>query len=306
MVNLFTHYTQEENRFTNGLLAVLKLSHVANHGLVRGFFRKISPHVHLHGLSFKVLQDIDSTADGELSNDDICIHFETKILSGTLRKEQIRAHLRRLGKKKQKFKKLILLTPDDSSTSYVKQFTEGFGRAEVIHLAWKDVYDFLNDRADKTPPILSEVIKQYLSTIHDTIFKQDIAGIIQKIYFGDKSGVYPESYLKEMEDGEWTGWNTPRKYKHLDGKGRKLILYDRTRRGLTAEVEIRAVKKTKSEPDYPWTNSFVPRSLRIYHPPIPLDHIRETTGFENFGVHRKDRSAYRNVTQEQYRELVSR
>lgn len=223
-----------------------------------------------------------------------------------LRKDQIRAHLRRLGKKKQKFKKLILLTPDDSSSSYVKQFTQGFGRAEVIHLAWKNVYDLLNEQADRTPPALSEVIKQYLSTIHDRIFQQDIAGIIQKIYFGKKSEVYRDTYLQEMERGQWTFWNTPRKYKHLDGKGRKLILYDRYKQGLTAEVEIRKVEKKNWEPDYPWTNTFVRGSLRIYPHPIPLDHIHKTTGFENFGVHRKDRSAYRNITQEQYRELVSR
>lgn len=130
--------------------------------------------------------------------------------------------------------------------------------------------------------------------------KQDIVAVIVKIKFGKKSEVYRDEYLDEMSRGEWVEWNTPRKYKHLDGKGRKLILYDRTRKGLTLEVEIQNVKKTNRYKDYPWTNKFVAGTLKVYRKTISAEKIRLINGFENFGVHRKDRSPIRNLTREQY------
>jgi hypothetical protein len=82
-------------------------------------------------------------------------------------------------------------------------------------------------------------------------------------------------------------------------------MYDRSRKAVTVEVEIKKVKLTNAEPNYPWTNVFEPGTLRILEPPIPLNHIHTISGFENFGVHKKDRSPYRNITHEQYRQLAS-
>jgi hypothetical protein len=62
---------------------------------------------------------------------------------------------------------------------------------------------------------------------------QEMTAVIVKIQFGSKSGVYAETYLDEMECGEWTRWNTPRKYKELQGDHRKLLLYDKSRNGIT-------------------------------------------------------------------------
>ena len=84
--------------------------------------------------------------------------------------------------------------------------------------------------------------------------KQNIVAVIVKIDFGAKSGVDQKKYLKQMEKGEWDEWNTPRKYKHLDGKGRKLILYDSKQKALTVEAEIQKVEKMKRVKAYPWKN----------------------------------------------------
>jgi len=130
--------------------------------------------------------------------------------------------------------------------------------------------------------------------------KQDIVAVIVKINFGKKSEVYPDKYIDEMRRGEWKEWNTPRKYKHLDGKVRKLILYDRTRKGLTVEVEIQKAKRTNRYRDYPWTNKFVTGTLKVYRKSISAEKIRLISGFKNFGIHRKDRSPIRNLTLEQY------
>ena len=90
----------------------------------------------------------------------------------------------------------------------------------------------------------------------------------------------------------------------MDGTGRKLLLYDRTRQGITAEVEIRKVKRIKWARAYPWANIFAPGTLRVFEKPIRLSRIRNMAGFEDFGKHRKDRTAYRNITHEQYRQLT--
>lgn len=134
---------------------------------------------------------------------------------------------------------------------------------------------------------------------------KDIVAVIVKIDFGDKSGVYPNEYLEEMKRGYWDSWNTPRKYKHLDGKGRKLFLYDSKQKALTVKVEIQKVEKIKGEREYPWSNKFTPHTLTIFTKPISVEQIRKVAGLENFGIHRKDRSPYRNLTREQYAKLIA-
>ncbi len=133
---------------------------------------------------------------------------------------------------------------------------------------------------------------------------QDIIAVIVKIDFGDKSEVYPDKYIDEMKRGEWTKWNTPRKYKYLEGKGKKLILYDRELKALTVEVEIQEVNNTNDELEYPWCNKFALGTLKVYQKPIPIENLRSINGFENFSVYRKDRSSHRNLTQEQYAKLI--
>ncbi len=301
--NIFTHFKQEENQFTNGLISILELSKVEDDSFVFDFFQNtLELTISRSDLNFKVLREIEGTADGEISNHNVVLLIETKIISGALRREQIESHIEKLNKKKQIIKRLILLTPDNSKSQYIKQFTEL--DSNIVHLEWKKVYNFLDSYISKNSSLLSKIISQYLSTICDTIFEQDIVAVIVKIDFGDKSGVHPDTYLIDMENGKWNDWRTPRKYKHLDSQGRKLILYDRTQKALTVEVEIKEVKETNKELGYPWSNEFIPETVKIYRKPIPVEKIRNIKGFENFGVYRKDRSAYRNVTHEQYEALI--
>jgi hypothetical protein len=302
--NLFSNYSQAENHFTNGLLSILRLSAFDGPNFIGSFLR--------HALSltpaepikeFKVLQNIDGTADAELTGDDCCIRFETKIVSATLRDEQIRMHLDYLNESPKSLKRLVLLTPDDGRSQYVQTFLL-IDQEHLQHVGWKSVYSFFNNWIGGKPEtVFAEIVRQFLERIRQTVFEQDIAGIIAKVDFGKKSGVFDDQYLTEMKNGEWTIWNTPRQYKSLDGTGRKLMLYDRTRRAITLEVEIKKVSRTDSEPDYPWTNVFAPGTLFVFGEPITLDRIRAVRGFESFGVHPKDRSPYRNMTHEQYRQL---
>lgn len=124
-------------------------------------------------------------------------------------------------------------------------------------------------------------------------------GIILKIDFGNKSGLDPNEYLNEFENKKWKYWNTPRKYKYLDS-GKRLILYDNTRKALTVEVEINQISQDKENKEYPICNHFNIETLEVYKYPIPVEYIRQLQGFEKFGQHRYDRSAIRNLTIESY------
>jgi hypothetical protein len=308
-VNIFTRYEQKENDFTNGLIALLSLARVAIPELLPSFLHDelgIEPDGEVD--SFCVLRGIQGTADGQLRGQNCCIQFETKIVSGTLRSEQIvNHHLKNLRSRRESLRRLVLLTPDDSKSQYVQRFLS-LDRDFILHLGWKRVYDFLRDSvAKRRQCAFSELVNQFLVHIHEMVFKQDIAGIIAKINFGETSQVFEGSYLAEMKEGKkgiGIRWNTPREYKNLDGTGRKLLLYDRKKQGITAEVEIQSVKRTDVEPGFPWTNEYAPGTLRFFEPPISLSRIRNLPGFANFGLHKKDRSPYRNITHEEYRQLA--
>jgi hypothetical protein len=303
-VNIFTNYVQEENHFTNGLIGLLHLSTYHDPHFVNSFLNNLLSLASIEPVDcFRVLRNVSATEDAVICGKNCCVMFETKILSATLRKEQICNHLEQLKARSEPTKRLVLLTPDDSRSQYISQLLS-IDRHHLFHLGWKSVSEYLANFAAHQPETLfSELLREFLDRIRDRVFQQDIAGIIQKIDFGSRSSVYNNVYLEEMRQGLWAQWRTPRQYKHLDGTGRKLMLYDKVQKGITVEVEIKEVKRTDQEPSYPWSNIFVPDTLFIFPEPLPLTRIQMISGFENFG---KERSAYRVLTQEQYRKLCSR
>jgi hypothetical protein len=308
-LNIFTCYEQEENRFTNGLVSLLELSKEGRTPLIKSFLKPLLD-LPLKGPigKFRVLRGFDGTADAELSGRDCCIRLETKIQSGTLREDQVREHLKQLERSPQALKVLLLLTPDDGGSDYIKRFLSKNSitrfcrkdkRHKVLPLEWKHVYDFLDRVSKRHGAVFGQLVSQFLRQVHDRIFDQDFAGIILKIAFGDRSEVYSDKYLKEIE--EWSYWNTPREYTKLNGTGRKLLLYDKDRKAITAEVEIENVRKMKGLGDYPWRNFFVPGTLRVDANLITLLQIEKLPGFKNF---HSGGSAAWNLTQAKYSQLT--
>ena len=299
-VNIFAIYEKREDDYTNGLLSLLSLASAGRSQLLNRLLNQLDLSIACEPSDFRVQVE---HADAEVSGRGFCIRFESKIVSATLREEQIRQHLGMLDKKPQADKYLVLLTPDDSNSGYIRPFL-GVDR-RIRHVDWRHVYDLLEPPDGQDQDIVfTTLCRQFQRHIWRTIFDQDIAGCILKIRFGEESGVDPNTYLREMKEGRWDRWNTPRQYKSLDGTGRKLMLYDRIRQGVTIEFEIGEVEKTDEEAGYPWRNAIVSGSIRTFDPPLPLERIRSLQHFQDFGLHRKDRNAFRNLTREQYRLLV--
>jgi hypothetical protein len=297
--NVFKFYAQKENNFTNGLFSLLQLSVYEKPRFIQSFLKDLLS-LELNGeceFCIQVLRNID-LADAELCWNGHCIRFETKIVSGTLRDDQIGRHLEIMLKRPEKLKILVLLTPDDGNSNYIEQFRNTY-KPEVVHLGWKNVYDYLETAIKNSKQsVFSKLVHQFLEHIREDVFKQDYAGIIQKVAFGKVAGVFHETWLKEIK--EWGKWDTPKEYKQL-GKGRKLLLYDGIKKEIPIEVEILSVIKTQQDDNFPWTNSFDPHTIHMIHPPIPLERILKIPGFKNFN---KSRGSHRNITQEEYRQLT--
>jgi hypothetical protein len=304
--NVFKTYGQEENNFTNGLFSLLRISVHERPRFIASFLNDLlhlSPEGGIDSVfRVRVLRGIEF-ADAELRCKNRCLRFETKIVSGALTHGEIRRRLRELKGCPGRLKRVVLLTPDDGKSQYIKHFLSKY-RPNLLHLGWKSVYDYLERfvRNGKST-VFSELVKQLVEQIRECVFKHDIAGVITKIAFGDYSEVYSDEYLGEMRRWEWTRWHTPRLYRGLDGTGRKLLLYDRERQGITAEVEIKKVERIPWARAFPWANVFAGKP-KVFRQPIPLEQIRSIPGFEHFGKYRKDRTAYRNITREQYRQLM--
>ena len=165
--------------------------------------------------TFKVLKETAGTLDAELSNDDICCLLETKIVSGTIRKVQIQSHLESLNTHGQNIRKLVLLTPDDSGSQYVRGFTQI--NPNILHLEWKKVSKFFDVYSKGKDNLLSKIIRQYSEKIRDEILNTDYVGVILTIAFNEVTGVRADTYLDEMRNGQWTDWKTPGKCWELDG-----------------------------------------------------------------------------------------
>ena len=305
-VNIFTDYSQGENRFTNVLFSFLSLARVEYPAFVSGFFADLLEIQSSYPFgSFHVLKEVVGTVDADVRSEDFCILFETKIESMSLEpldhpEYQVPRHLRMLRTQLEPQRRLVLLTPDDGKSNYISKYLQ-HAPGEIQHLAWKDVYAYLKRFAGLHPKTtIAQLTQHFLDTIHMTIFQQDIAGIIQTIKLGKKSGVFADQYLDEMKRGEWAQWRTPREYKHLSGTCRKLLLYDPERKAITVEVEIAVVRRTDEESDYPWSNIFVPETLRVLDAQISRDSIQLVSGLEKFGI---GPSAYRRITHEQYSAL---
>ena len=157
-----------------------------------------------------------------------------------------------------------------------------------------------------------------------------IYGIICKIWFGKETWVFSKhgkipkgesDYLDLMRSGEWPNvmghdgmwiWGTPRNY--MNGGKTKLLLYDKYLQAITVDVDVIPEKMKESykgckEGDYcfPFRNVMNEVTLNILDKPIAVKLIRDLPGipgFKNFN-RKGDRTAFRNISKEQYNSLIS-
>ncbi len=129
-------------------------------------------------------------------------------------------------------------------------------------------------------------------------------GIVMKLSFGATSGLYPDTYLKELFERANSDrlWNLPSEPKALVGGGKKILLYDKNRKGITAEFLIEKIVKTDIEAAYPWSCYIVPESVKKFEPQIDIEFIANIEGLENLA---SSRAPYRNLTEIQYGQLQS-
>ncbi len=190
---------------------------------------------------------------------------------------------------------LLGLQPQQKISTFRVQrdYSESLRRTDTIvdaEISGKDICMF------------SDMLSQFGAYLYDGILLNDLVGVIMKMSFGKKSGVDNDTYIRDILSGEGIGrqWNTPRKYRELEGPGRKLLLYDKIRRAITVEVEIESVEKTGAESEFPWANIYKPDTLCVLDPPIPLSRICSIPNLEHLHT---GRSPYRLITHDEYQRL---
>ena len=172
--------------------------------------------------------------------------------------------------------------------------------SRIRHVSWRQVHNFIEGFVTKgNGGLFSDMLSQFATYLYDGILLNDLAGVIMKMSFGKKSGVDNDTYIQDILSGEGIGrqWNTPRKYRELDGTGRKLLLYDKIRRAITVEVEIESVEQTGAASEFPWANIYKPGTLCVLDPPIPLSRICSISSLEHLHT---GRSPYRLITHDEY------
>ncbi len=103
--------------------------------------------------------------------------------------------------------------------------------------------------------------------------------VIQKIKFGDETGVYSETYRDEFRSNpDWQEWNTPVRFE----SGWMLLLYDPVEKAITVTADIERVTRS-GQKHFRWCNTLVPDKIKV-DPEIwiPLNAILTVPALEKF------------------------
>ena len=301
-LNIFRSYGQQENRFTNGLICLLRLAEQEKVPLLSALLDCLPNAKSLGRIpSYRVLRAVDGTADAELCSKDCCIRIETKIEPRALRDVQIRAHLKSLDRVRQRRKMLVLLTPDDSRSKYILDILRKHGK-RVAHVDWNRVYHCLDSMAkDSAKGVVHQLVRQYVDEIRECILEHDFKGVLLKVRFGERSDLSSEKLIPTLRNEDY--WHTPRRYDKLDGGERKLLLYDPEKAAIVAEAEIQEITREPYRRRFPWKNRFKPGTRRILRKGIDIETIQTVPGLENF---RSGRTGAWLLTGQQYQMLMKR
>jgi hypothetical protein len=180
--NIFDQYDQEENRITNSLLQTL----AKNTALLKAFFQK-NFSINLGKNSIVVISSqkepfalgdeeddrerIEGIPDGWIIIDEEkAIVFESKIVRDAIRRDQLRAHAKRIKGYGQKY--LCVITPDDQSP--VQNLS--IPNVEIKWVSWRDIYDLvgMEKEIQDLSGYLRNQLKEYLAMKEDLVGFQGI------------------------------------------------------------------------------------------------------------------------------------
>lgn len=180
--NIFDQYDVEENRITNSFLQAL----AGNQGLLSNFlseFLKINisksarvvisaqKEPFAEGDTEEDREKIEGIPDGWIViNEEIAIVFESKIVRGAIRREQLAAHLKRIRGYSQKY--LCVITPDEKSP--VDDID--IPNTKIKWISWRSIYDLVSKEKDiqGVSGYLRGQLKEYLAMKEDLVGFQGI------------------------------------------------------------------------------------------------------------------------------------
>lgn len=180
--NIFDQYDMEENRVTNAFLqALAQNTNLLKDFLARYFKIQVSNTVNIVISSQKepfLLGDIEEEkerAEGIpdgwiIIKDEIAIVFESKITRNSVRKDQLKAHVKRIrGYSK---KHLCVITPDEESP--IKEID--IPNTDIRWVSWREIYDLVSHEkeAQGVSAYLRDQLKEYLAMKEDLVGFQGV------------------------------------------------------------------------------------------------------------------------------------
>ena len=162
--NLFTDYSQGENRVTATFLAVLERLSLPNIGHILGAL--IGNDTFSLAAFQNQPQGKKSTPDAKISTGH-AIWVETKVKRGTARREQIKKHLESVSAGE----KLLLLTPDGDKPAWIDDLNKCIGDKEVV---WSDfialagaVGEILDDKNEPPSEREAFLLREFVQMMDD-------------------------------------------------------------------------------------------------------------------------------------------
>ena len=280
-INLFTHYKQPENAFTNGLVWILKILHKTKNHDFNSFIKerigvKISKNV-----NFRVLGEFKGTADAQIVDDNKILQIETKITSSyyklfddngkfnSLSLSQLKMHKKVLQKEIKKIKKLILITPDFSDSYYVKEIIRRI--PSITHISWHDIYNFFRKLKIKDR-VLNELIQEFNESIKNEIIDKDYVAGFFKYTEKHLSGYdNPNDYFNEMFKKNIGSTHIPFFPTFLSKPGRKAIFGFKG--NLIGECEIIKIIPSSRKGFLKYRMYINKNKTNRYKPPIPYKQV---------------------------------
>ena len=282
--------------------------------------KTLLPQIQIKGpiKSFKVLKDYDkannkrrqdvATVDAEIIAQDVFLAFETKINSYCPElPKQIEHHLNSVRGRTESTKKLVLLTPDDRDSQFVKDLL-AIAPDMLLALQWKEVYKyFQGEREQFQDGVFGMLIGQYLDFINKTIFDQDCVGYIMKMRFDPPNtgtGVTADNYIGLITAKD-ASWGLSKERKELKTPRRRLLLFDPKEQAITVEMEIeRTENRPDIEADFPYRNVIKAGSQMRFARPILVRSIEECGGKLSNFKKRGARTALWRLLARQYDQLT--
>lgn len=186
MPNLFSTYSAGENRVTATILAVLRSLSLDRMQRLLGELLD-QPEFELIKFENQPARGAKGVPDAEISAN-CSLLIETKLKPGSIKEAQLRRHLKRLKKKKEIQKFLLVLTPDVKRPSVVDQFRS----KDIYWASFERLDSAIDDMLEDKAEVVSERESFLLRELQEMMGSEGLIGHAEDVVVVAAPSAWPE------------------------------------------------------------------------------------------------------------------